>query len=186
MLVPRPQAHPTELCLARSVSTGHVIAAATLLNCSVAFRATLEGRVPLVSHSGNHGNNSHPPTCHTYLGIDVEPICRFPFIITLLQPLCEEVACDGLVGVSLTSKAEKERSHDHCKCVHACVCVCVYHQVRAYQKSLPQWQCTPCSSLSVAMTALPHPGEGHHLSVRLACTKLFVIKYRYLPLTDAS
>lgn len=138
------------------------------------------------AYSQGPAHRAHP--CHTHLGVDVQPVGRLPFVIALLEPFCEEVTRDGLVRVSLTSKAA---AGEHMPGTSACVYVrvlvsCQQQTFGAHQKSFPQWQRTPCSSMSVAMTALPHPGEGHHLRVRFACTKLFVIRYRYLALTDTS
>ena len=72
------------------------------------------------SHSLDQANMAPraPPT-ETYLGVNVQPVGRLPFVVTLLEPLGEEVARDRFVRVSLAPKAETEGN----KPEHECMCV---------------------------------------------------------------
>ena len=81
------------------------------------FGAALGGKGE-ESHSLNPANMAPraPPT-ETYLGVNVQPVGRLPFVVTLFEPLGEEVTRDRFVRVSLAPKADTEGNKPERECM---------------------------------------------------------------------
>ena len=81
MRFPGSQADPAEVCLASLVLADHVVAAPVLLYGGVAGGALL--------------------------GVGRDPVARLAVVVTLLDPLLDQVAADGVMPVLAALEAEQ-------------------------------------------------------------------------------
>jgi len=84
MWLPRSQTHPAEVSLAGLVLADHVIATSVLLDCSSALG--------------------------TLLGVGRDPVGGFTVVITLLDPLLDQVTPDWVVPILTTGETKHVRT----------------------------------------------------------------------------